>query len=632
LKNQYKLSVVVLVYNTEQYLRDCLDSLVNQTLKDIEIILVNDSSPDNSHIILEEYRKAYKNITVINQKNSGGAVAGNNGMRRARGEYVTVMDSDDIVPLDAYEKLYKMAKEIDADIVIGKPNILINGIQKEIIYKQEREVWKENRVIENLNEFLDIFYDGFYWNKIFKRELIYQYDCFMPPGMLYADRPMVHKAFLYAKKITIITDIVYLWRKRGSEAAQKSITQMNGDIDNLRDRLESLHYQIDYFEKFGDKNLLNEFLKRNIDRLFFPIHTIVSNKEFRELYLTEVKKILSRIENVYDNDLGIKKNLYVYFILHDMIDELISYLTSKPNGKIIGENGKFYWTLPYFRDKERKIPDELFRIRNIREEFIKINAIHMDSDSIIFNDIRVPLAFQIDQAELIIQSRFNIDDIKSFKLQPSGYNHFDVSVSLSDFQLLNIYDIYLSFSYDNRQDKFRISKKMLENQTEDKFQIEEGRYSLYFTNNEKLSLRVMSFEALEMQYNDEKLSFRIGNPSDLGAMSDNNSPSHSTDSAFSIYFKDRMTKEKIYFQQIDSSLYELKWNYFIEGNSTYDLYFKMFEQEHRLNIKNVVKFSNNVLSIDDLFVELYKTDNNNISIKTYTQMVKFLASLKKLVS
>ncbi|WP_252200256.1 glycosyltransferase [Bacillus mycoides] len=314
MEKTYKLSVIVLVYNTEQYLRECFDSLVNQTLEGIEIIFVNDSSPDNSHIIIEEYCNKYENIKVINQENSGGAIAGNNGLNIASGEYVTIMDSDDIVPLDAYEKLYKKAKETDSEIVIGKPNILIDGVQKEILYKKEREVWQQNRVIENVHEFLDVFYDGFYWNKIFKKDLIFKYNCFMPPGMLYADRPMVHKAFLHAKRIAIITDVVYLWRKRGNNVVQKSITQMNSNINNFKDRMESCNYQINYFDDFGDQKLTNEFLKRNIDRFFFPISGIVESEEFRDIYFNEVGAILSRISDVYNTDLGVKKK---YIHLYD---------------------------------------------------------------------------------------------------------------------------------------------------------------------------------------------------------------------------------------------------------------------------------------------------------------------------
>lgn len=107
---EYKLSVVVLVYNTEDYLEECLDSLINQTLDNIEIICVNDESTDNSLNILKKYARKYDNIKIIDQKNQGGAVAGNNGLKVAKGEYVTLIDSDDIVVRDAYEKMYNKAK------------------------------------------------------------------------------------------------------------------------------------------------------------------------------------------------------------------------------------------------------------------------------------------------------------------------------------------------------------------------------------------------------------------------------------------------------------------------------------------------------------------------------------------
>ena len=160
---EYKLSVVVLVYNTEYYLDDCLGSLVNQTLDDMEIICVNDESTDNSLNILKQYARKYDNITIINQKNQGGAVAGNNGLKIAKGEYVAIIDSDDIVVEDAYEKLYKKAKETDSDIVAGKPVKYVSRYQRQIAYKNN--IWDEERTF-TVDEFKEIYYDVFYWNKI----------------------------------------------------------------------------------------------------------------------------------------------------------------------------------------------------------------------------------------------------------------------------------------------------------------------------------------------------------------------------------------------------------------------------------------------------------------------------------
>ena len=112
-----KISAIVPVYNVEPYLRQCLDSLVHQTLGDCEIIVVNDGSPDNSLEIIKEYAAEYPNVRYIDQPNRGLAAARNAGLRKAKGEYVIVIDSDDWVDVTMFEKLYDRAIATGADIV-----------------------------------------------------------------------------------------------------------------------------------------------------------------------------------------------------------------------------------------------------------------------------------------------------------------------------------------------------------------------------------------------------------------------------------------------------------------------------------------------------------------------------------
>lgn len=113
-----KISVVVPVYNTERYLRQCLDSLVNQTFKDIEIICVNDESTDNSLEVLKEYESKDNRIVIIDQQNTGLSDVRNNAIKIAKGEYITFFDSDDWVELNTFEILYDMAMKHNAYIVI----------------------------------------------------------------------------------------------------------------------------------------------------------------------------------------------------------------------------------------------------------------------------------------------------------------------------------------------------------------------------------------------------------------------------------------------------------------------------------------------------------------------------------
>ena len=124
-----KVSVIVPVWGVEEYIDKCLNSLVNQTLEDIEIIVVNDESPDNSQLIIDNYVKQYPDkVKSFVKKNGGQGSARNFGLEKATGEYIGYVDSDDYIALDMYEKLYKKAKKEKADVVICDNFIDNNGV------------------------------------------------------------------------------------------------------------------------------------------------------------------------------------------------------------------------------------------------------------------------------------------------------------------------------------------------------------------------------------------------------------------------------------------------------------------------------------------------------------------------
>mgnify|MGYP003401399665 FL=1 len=116
--SDYKVSVIVPVYNVEQYLSDCLESICRQTLKGIEIIVVNDGSTDNSLSIIKSFQQKYSNIKLINKKNGGLSSARNAGIDMAVGEYLFFVDSDDFIDLDTLEKMYVKANETHCPLII----------------------------------------------------------------------------------------------------------------------------------------------------------------------------------------------------------------------------------------------------------------------------------------------------------------------------------------------------------------------------------------------------------------------------------------------------------------------------------------------------------------------------------
>ena len=146
--NSLKVSVIVPVYNVEQYLSFCVDSLLNQTLKEIEIILVDDGSPDNCPALCDEYVKQDHRVRVIHKKNEGLGYARNSGMEIAEGEYIAFVDSDDFVDLNTYQKLYSLAIDSKADVIYfdrqrfdNKGNVwLTSNRYKEKRYHTEEEI------------------------------------------------------------------------------------------------------------------------------------------------------------------------------------------------------------------------------------------------------------------------------------------------------------------------------------------------------------------------------------------------------------------------------------------------------------------------------------------------------------
>src|SRR5690606_26296191 len=206
------LSIVVLVYNTSAYLRECFDSLLHQAYRNIEIIAIDDASTDDSLAICREYEAAHPNFSCISKPNEGGAIAGNLGISLARGEYVALVDSDDVVTPDGYRLLMEEALRTGADITIGRAARLVDGARSAAGFLYEPYVWSQRRTFDSVEQFDDVIHDCFYWNKVFRTGFLRAHGLGMDPGLLYADRPFVHRAYWHSRRTAIIPDLVYLWR------------------------------------------------------------------------------------------------------------------------------------------------------------------------------------------------------------------------------------------------------------------------------------------------------------------------------------------------------------------------------------------------------------------------------------
>lgn len=254
-----KISVIIPVYNVEKLLRRCIDSVLNQTLKDIEIICVNDGSTDNSGLILEEYKK-YENIKIINQKNAGLSVARNTGLENVTSKYVAFLDSDDFVDADFYEKLFRYIEEKNADIACA--SIIRENNQKKVCLIN----YKQIEVARNVKErfFLaDCPKHNFVWNKLYKTELINKNNLKFVPGMIYEDMWFTPDILEVANSVVAVPNTYYHYWKHKN-------TLIKGDCDKYRaDKLLGYQYLT---EKCKKHNVIpfqkNELQYKNEYKLF----------------------------------------------------------------------------------------------------------------------------------------------------------------------------------------------------------------------------------------------------------------------------------------------------------------------------------------------------------------------------
>ena len=280
------LSVIVPVYNAQQYLRDCLDSILSQTFTDFELICVNDGSEDCSLQILKEYEQRDKRVVVFDQHNRGAASARNLGLQNSKGQYITFVDSDDCLETKAYESALKYIDDVDV-VCFG-----IKTFGEDFNKKTQKSD----------NEYYQLKYDGnvsitdklikktdlSVCNKIFKRSIIDGCKLYFPEGLHYEDAAFCWKYFLSSKNIYFLNEYFYKYRRH------------SGSI--MHTTFKNCDYAVEHLDIIDD---LFEFLKREsifCDNLNLFLNLFRSCFVFAYTYSPELNKknILEKAANYAD--------------------------------------------------------------------------------------------------------------------------------------------------------------------------------------------------------------------------------------------------------------------------------------------------------------------------------------------
>ena len=335
------LSVIIPVYNVENYLRECLESVINQTLKDIEIICIDDGSTDNSLNILKEYSKKDKRIKIITKENGGQATARNLGIRQCQGDYIAFIDSDDFIEPTMLEKLYSKAKDNNLDIAMCKI----------ATYNNQTEEIKDNVWYYMLGVFRDFEKEIFShkdtkeftcniavtpYNKIYKTSLLKENNILFPEGLIFEDEKFFYDTYLRAKRVSIVDEFLYYYRinRKGSTVninkendytdiieISKQIRQTFKDTNNYEDykyliNNRLIHLQLSRFtetspkykEKFYNKLkedltevLKDSEIKDNLESdVELRVNNILKSKDYLEFEKLDQNKIFSVVMASYN--------------------------------------------------------------------------------------------------------------------------------------------------------------------------------------------------------------------------------------------------------------------------------------------------------------------------------------------
>lgn len=304
-----KLSVIVPVYNVENYIRECLESLINQSLQDIEIILIDDGSSDNSGKICDEYSEKDDRIKVIHKKNEGVSIARNTGIEIAKSKYITFVDSDDWIELDTYKILMSELEKNDTDLIIYNYNNYIDKKEKNKDFPEDC-ILEGKEQIQTLQATIlapeigqDTFFHtkflglGFSCNKIYKKDILEKNNIYFNMNNKRAVCEDILFNYQYLETISnvkIINKNLYNYRKLNTSATQKyndQILVINEFIYN-----EILKYRTSHC---GDKYYESALNMRMIINFFLACRVYFCNKDGNKKYMQRYKEFKEYLRKEY---------------------------------------------------------------------------------------------------------------------------------------------------------------------------------------------------------------------------------------------------------------------------------------------------------------------------------------------
>jgi CDP-glycerol glycerophosphotransferase len=364
-----RLSVIVPIYNVEEYLPACLDSLAAQTFKDIEIVMVDDGSPDGSAAIAAEYAERDPRFRLVRKENAGLGAARNTGIANMspEAEFLTFIDSDDLIPPDAYRLMVTSLDETGSDFATGN-----------VFHLKGDRTWQvpllkmlagQARRRTHISKYPKLVADRIACNKVFRRTFWEKHGFSFPEGVLYEDSPVVLPAHYIAEAVDIIGEPVYYWRQREGGRGAPSITQRRTEPKSVRDRVAAVQAVSGFlagqdgpefarFKREYDRRALTDDL-----RLFLNVLPD-GGEEYRATFLDVTNRYLDTIDPKDLMSLPVHLRVQWLLVRKRAMSELIDLLAAQRRREPIEVSGlvRKYAGFKALDDSSLKLPKRALRI------------------------------------------------------------------------------------------------------------------------------------------------------------------------------------------------------------------------------------------------------------------------------
>ncbi len=319
-----KISIITPVYNADLYLEECLNSLVNQTLQDIEIICVNDNSKDKSLKILENFSKKDKRIKIINfEQTCGQSRARNVALEQTSGKYIGFVDADDFVDPDMFEKMYKKAQ--NSDIVMCQAKVFDDKVKT---YKDDAyfaldcfdDKFAEKPFTHEDTKDFATEINVSVWNKIYRAEFLKKSGIKFQEGFIYEDLPYFYEVYTQAKKVVLLKEFLYSYRINNQNSTMTRTDKNVKDRVDMASRAYDILKKQKYFEEIKS-NVLNTI----IHDLFY--RCLIIDSRYQKEYFFRMQKFFRTLDTTDVDDTLIKSRYYPHFceIKKRSYDEIVKY-------------------------------------------------------------------------------------------------------------------------------------------------------------------------------------------------------------------------------------------------------------------------------------------------------------------